>query len=181
MRLEPHVRQVEQESDLRRLEEAAQPHRLGHLAVPHVEEAGDVLHHERLVETRLEGVGVGDEAREEILGVERREDVVEVEGAVLGMQALEVLGHPRRVIQLGQRAGALDTALVERLGELPQIVVEQQGVARFDLGPPRIVGAGRVGHREVVDAVRLGELAAEVRVVESADLEIGHQTSDLSR
>src|SRR3989454_11164145 len=49
-----------------------------HLARLDVEEAGDVLHHEGLIEPGLECLGVGHEAREKLLGVERREDVVEV-------------------------------------------------------------------------------------------------------
>ena len=179
MGFEPHVRQIEEKSDLGRLEEAAQPHRLGHLAVPHVKEARDVLHDERLVEPRLQHVGVGHETRQEFLGVERREDVVEVVGAVLGVQALEMLGDPRRAIQLRQGTGALNAALVQGFGELAEIVVEEEGVALLDLRPPRIVGARRVGHREMVDALRLGELAAEVGVVEGADLESRHQTSVL--
>ena len=58
------------------------------------------------------------EAGQEFLGVERREDVVEVVGPVLGVQALEMLGDPRGVVQLGEGAGALDGALVQRLRKL---------------------------------------------------------------
>src|SRR2546426_3458666 len=44
----------------------------------------------------------------------RREDVVDVVAAVLGVQALEVLGHPWGAVQLGKGAGARDGALVQR-------------------------------------------------------------------
>src|SRR5206468_3922369 len=81
-------------------------HWLGQLACLHVEEPGDVLHYERLIEPRLQRVGVGDEALQEFLGIERREDVVDVVAAVLGVEALEMLGHPGRAVQLGERAAA---------------------------------------------------------------------------
>ncbi len=69
-------------------------------------------------------VGVGDEALQELLGIERREHVVDVVAAVLGVQALEMLGDPGRVVQLGERTGAGDGALVERLRQLAQVVVQ---------------------------------------------------------
>src|SRR2546422_730979 len=78
----------------RRLEEAAQPHRLRHLARFHVEEPGNVLHDQRLVETRLERARVADKAGEELLRVERREHIVQVVAAVLGVEALKVLRDP---------------------------------------------------------------------------------------
>src|SRR2546422_4133966 len=45
--------------------------------------------------------------------------------------------HPGRAIQLGERPGARDRALVEGLRELTQIVVQQQSVALPDHRPPR--------------------------------------------
>src|SRR5216117_2273212 len=90
----PHVWQIEQEAGACRLEEAAQPHRLRHLARLHVEEPGNVLHDQRLVETRLERARVADKAGEELLRVERREHVVQVVAAVLGVEALKVLRDP---------------------------------------------------------------------------------------
>src|SRR5213596_2180430 len=94
VRLKPHVRQIEQEAGARRLEEAAQPHRLRHLARLHVEEPGNVLHDQRLLETRLERARVADKSGEELLRVERREHIVQVVAAVLGVEALKVLRDP---------------------------------------------------------------------------------------
>src|SRR2546426_11158073 len=99
-----------------------------HLARLDVEEAGDVLHHEGLIEPGLECLGVGHEAREKLLGVERREDVVEVVRAVLRVQALEGRRHPGRAIQLGERPGARERALVGGLGEPTPRIVQQQSV-----------------------------------------------------
>src|SRR5712691_6444720 len=118
MRLEPHVWQVEQEPGARRVEEAAQPYGLRHLAGAHIEETGDVFHDERLVEARLEGVGVRDEPRKKLFRVERWEDVVKIVCAVLCVQALKVLGHPGRVVQRSEGAGPFDGAIVERLRAL---------------------------------------------------------------
>src|SRR5207249_12281655 len=84
--LEPHVRQVEQEARPGRLEEAPQPERLRQLARRYVEEAGNVLHDERLVQPVLERRRVAHEAIEELLGVERREDVVRSEERRVGKE-----------------------------------------------------------------------------------------------
>src|SRR5881398_3465660 len=172
--LEPHVRQVEQEARTCRVEKPPQPERLRQLARRHVEEAGNVLHDERLVQSGLERGRVTDEAVQELLGVERREDIVEIVGAVHGVQALEVLGHPGRVVQLGQRPRPRDRPLVERLGELAQIVVEQQRVPLANRRPPRVRRRRRIRHGQMVDPLRLGQLRAQVRIIERADHHLRH-------
>ena len=179
VRLQPNVRQVEQKPGRGLVEEAAQPYRLGELARLDVEEPRDVLHHQRLVQPCLQRLRIGDEAAQELLGVQRREDVVDVVAAVLGVQTLEVLGHPGGAVQLGEGTGARDGALVQRLRQLAQVIVQQQRVTLFDGRPVRVGRRGRVGHREMVDTRRASEIGAEVRVVEGTDPDGGHQTSDL--
>src|SRR5437899_11669992 len=115
------MRQIEQEARLRGVEEAPQPHRFRQLAGPHVEEAGDVLHHERLIEPRPQGVGVADEALQEILAVERRKDVVQVVRSVHRVEALEVLSDPRCAIQLGDRDVYIEYALVVRIAYVTEL------------------------------------------------------------
>src|SRR5439155_22791636 len=117
-------REVEQKPGPGRVEEAAQPHRVWELARLDLEEPRNVLHHERLVEPWLQRVSISDEAAQELFGVQRREHVVDVVAAVLGMQALEMLGHPWGAVQLGESTGARDGALVQRLRQLTQVVVQ---------------------------------------------------------
>src|SRR3989454_12110320 len=95
MRLEPDVRQIEEETGTGRLEEAVQPNRLRHLARLDVEESGDVLHDERLVEARLERAGIADEVVEELFRVERREKGGQDLGAVPGGEARATAPAPR--------------------------------------------------------------------------------------
>ena len=175
VRFQPDVGQIEQESGAGAREELGQPFRLGHLARSHVEESRDVFHHQRLIEPGLERVGVGHEAVEELLRVERREHVIEVVAPILGVQALEVLRHPRCAVQLGQRSRPLNRALVERLRQLPQVVVQQQRVSLADLGPPRVIGPGRIGHGQVIDSLAPGQFGAEVWIVKCADHQGGHR------
>src|SRR5207237_2667325 len=107
--LEPDVRQVEQEARPGRLEEAPQPERLRQLARRYVEEAGNVLHDEWLVQASLERGRVTHEPVEELFGVERREDIVEIVRAVRGVETLEMLRHQGRRYRLrNARARAVD-------------------------------------------------------------------------
>src|SRR5438105_14931501 len=66
----------------------------------------------------------------------------------------------------------LNRLLAQRVGELPEIIVQQQRKIFFDLGIPAIIAGWRVGHGQVIDEVaRLVSFRRELRIVEGADRE----------
>src|SRR6185312_17120241 len=60
--------------------------------------------------------------------------------------------------------------LAERVGKLPQVIVEQEGKMIADRGKSRVVRFGRVGHRQMVNGTGcLQQRLCQMRIVESAD------------
>ena len=95
VRLEPRVRDIEQEGRSRSSKELAQEFALAHLVQVDAEVARDLFHHQRPAERLLQGFRVRDVALEHLPRVDGRENVVHVVAAILGDDTLAVLGHPR--------------------------------------------------------------------------------------
>src|SRR2546423_9200949 len=89
------MRHVDQKAAASFVEEAAKKFRLAHLCVLYREKAGNVFHHQRRRYGIAQHARIGDKTAQEIFGVERRKNIIQRATTILGVDALEMLCHPR--------------------------------------------------------------------------------------